>query len=159
MSKVYLDTSFVSACVTERDDPSSVYRRVTSLAWWSSQRRFHEILVSAEVVDELSAPGYRQRVEALNWIRQIPIAEIDERVRSLAATFVAEKVMPAPVAGDAIHVAVACIHRIEYLLSWNVRHLANPNKLAHLSSICARTGIWPPRIVTPDLLWERNDEA
>jgi len=55
-----------------------------------------------------------------------------------------------------MHVAAACVHRIDYLLSWNVRHLANPNKLTHLQAICVRTGYMPPRIVTPDLLWEKS---
>lgn len=62
--------------------------------------------------------------------------------------------MPSPVAGDALHVAASCIHRIDYLLSWNVRHLANPNKVSHLQTICVRTGHIPPKIVTPELLWE-----
>lgn len=67
--------------------------------------------------------------------------------------------MPAPVAGDAVHVAVACVHGLEYILSWNVRHLANPNKVAHLRAVCTRAGYAPPAIVTPDLLWETADEG
>ena len=62
--------------------------------------------------------------------------------------------MPGPVFGDAVHVAVCCVQQVHYLLSWNVRHLANPNKLAHLQTICVRTGHTPPWIITPDLLWE-----
>jgi hypothetical protein len=71
---------------------------------------------------------------------------------------VREKVMPAPVAGDAIHVAVATIYGADYILSWNVRHLANPSKTRHLQAICLRAGLVPPQIVTPDMLWEENDE-
>lgn len=66
--------------------------------------------------------------------------------------------MPKPVAGDAIHVAVAAVHGIEYVLSWNVRHLANPNKLRHLQSICLRSGLVAPQIITPELLWEDDDD-
>ena len=57
-----------------------------------------------------------------------------------------------------MHVAAATIHRADYLLSWNVRHLANPNKVRHLTTICIRLGLLPPQIVTPDLLWEDADE-
>lgn len=74
----------------------------------------------------------------------------------MAQVMVLEKVMPAPIAGDAVHVSVVCTHRIDYLLSWNVRHLANPNKLVHLRAICVRMGLMPPQIVTPDLLWEET---
>lgn len=43
------------------------------------------------------------------------------------------------------------------MLTWNVRHLANPNKLKHLREICRRVGLIPPKIVTPDLLWESEE--
>lgn len=63
--------------------------------------------------------------------------------------------MPTPAGtGDAIHVAVATIHACEFLLSWNVKHLANQNKVRHLRVLCQRLGLVPPTIVTPDLLWE-----
>jgi hypothetical protein len=72
---------------------------------------------------------------------------------------VKEKVMPAPsVAGDAVHVAVATIYRMDYILTWNVRHLANPNKRIHFGVICMRLGLVPPQIVTPDMLQEIDDE-
>ena len=63
--------------------------------------------------------------------------------------------MPGPaVSGDAIHVAAATVHRVDYLLTWNARHMANPNKRAHFATICLRLGLVPPQIVTPDLLQE-----
>lgn len=95
----------------------------------------------------------------MDWVAEVPLIDIDEEVRGLASIFVAERVMPAPIAGDAIHVAAACVHEIEYVLSWNVRHLANPNKAEHLRVVCVRAGYLPPRIVTPDLLWEPPDES
>lgn len=58
----------------------------------------------------------------------------------------------------AVHVAAACVHGMEYLLTWNVRHLANPNKLAHLSTVCLRLGVVPPRILTPEFLWEAEHD-
>lgn len=61
--------------------------------------------------------------------------------------------MPGPsLSGDAIHVAIATVHRMDFILSWNVKHLANPNKRTHFSVICMRTGFLPPTIVTPDML-------
>lgn len=96
---------------------------------------------------------------ALQWIADVPLLDVDDAVRALAELLVRERVMPAPVAGDAVHVAVACVHAVEYILSWNVRHLANPNKVAHLRAVCIRAGYHPPAILTPDLLWETTDEA
>jgi len=83
----------------------------------------------------------------------------NEEVRGLAELLVREKVMPGPVGGDAVHVAFATVHAVDYVLTWNVRHLANPSKLAHLRTICLRAGFLPPQIVAPKLLWEEDNET
>jgi predicted nucleic acid-binding protein len=76
-------------------------------------------------------------------------------IRGLAKIRVSEKVMPGPDAsGDAVHVAAAIAHRVDYLLTWNVRHLANLNKLEHVRVICQRLGYIPPVITTPDVARE-----
>jgi hypothetical protein len=157
MPLVYLETSFVSACVTSRVDPASIYRRDLSQDWWQTQASRHELAISAEVIVELSRPTFPRSREALAWVAGLPLLDVDDEVRGFAAILVREQVMPAPVAGDAVHVAVACVHEVDYVLSWNVRHLANPNKLTHLLTVCVRAGYMPPRIVTPDLLWEDDD--
>jgi hypothetical protein len=154
MARVYLDTSFVSACVTTRSDAVSVVSRETSQEWMATQAHQHEVFVSAEVFNELDDAAYRSREPALELIGSLQSLEISDQVIGLATVLVAEKVMPGPIGGDSVHVAVCCIHRVDYLLSWNVRHLANPNKIAHLRTICTRLGLIPPIIVTPDLLWE-----
>ena len=155
---VYLETSFLSACVTDRTDPASVYRRELSREWWSVQARRYDLFISAEVVAELSHADYPCREAALEFIAALPLLPVTDEVRGLAELLVREKVMPAPVAGDALHVAVATVHETDYMLSWNVRHLANPSKTAHLRRICLRAGMTPPQIVTPELLWEEDDE-
>jgi hypothetical protein len=157
MARVYLETSLISACVTTRKDPASIYRRDASREWWSTQASRHALFVSAEVLEELSQPTYPCSKAALAWIQDVPLLEIDEEVLGLASILVQERVMPAPVAGDAIHVAASCVHQMDYLLSWNVRHLANPNKVEHLRTICIRCRLLPPRIITPDSLWEDSD--
>ncbi len=158
MAQVYIETSFISACVTNRTDSASVYRRQVSREWWETQAGLYTIFTSAEVVAELSHPQYPLSQQALAWIRNVSLLPITDEVSGLARIFVREKVMPGPVAGDAIHVAVASAHAMDYLLTWNVRHLANPNKLEHLQVVCLRVGIIPPRIVTPDFLWELDNE-
>lgn len=115
MAEVYLETSFVSACVTSRTDPASLYRRQASLEWWSSQRVRHNLFVSAEVVKELSHPQFNARDQALEYIREIPLLDLDEGVFGLAAILIREKVMPGPAGGDAVHLAAASVHGMDYL--------------------------------------------
>lgn len=94
MARVYLETSFISACVSTREDAASVARRNTSLEWWRTQRGYHEAFVSAEVVTELDAdwPG---RAAALELARSIPVVRLTPAVAALAELLVRERVMPA----------------------------------------------------------------
>lgn len=154
---VYLETSFISACVTDRPDHASVFRKNVSREWWNTQAKFYKLATSAEVLAELSRPGFRRSREALQLAAPLPLLPINEEVQGLATLLVNERIMPGPVSGDAIHVAAAMVHEVDYLLSWNVRHLANPNKVEHLRIICVRLGLIPPQILTPDQLWEERN--
>jgi hypothetical protein len=155
MARMYLETSFFSACVSDRSDAGSVYRREQSRQWWTTQRHHHALFLSPEVLTELSRPSYPHRKLALEMTVEVEILALTPEVRGLAKILVGEKVMPGPDAsGDAVHVAAAVVHRVEYLLSWNVRHLANMNKLEHLRTICQRLGYISPVITTPDVVWE-----
>jgi hypothetical protein len=154
MATIYLDASFISACVTDRTDARSIARRETSQEGWETQRAAHELFISQEVLRELSDPAFAKRDEAKILVSRVPLLEIDDEIAGVAEVFVREYLMPAPAVGDAVHVAVCAVHGVEYLLSWNVRHLANPNKTSHLRALCRRLGLVPPLIVTPDLLWE-----
>ena len=155
MAVVYLETSFVSACVTDRQDPASVYRRDISLQWWNEQRGRHEVAVSQEVIEELSRPEFRRSFDALALIADVPLLEIDGETAGIAEILVRERVMPQPARGDALHVAVCCQRGVDCVLSWNVKHLANPSKIEHLRLICRRLGLIPPTILTPEnYFWE-----
>lgn len=86
-------------------------------------------------------------------LKGLTVLELTIEVEQFAELLVKERVMPGPSkSGDAIHVAVATIHRMDFMLTWNVKHLSNPNKQTHLAVICMRAGLTPPMIVTPDML-------
>ena len=159
MARVYLETSFFSMCVTSRTDDLDIGRRASSNIWWQTQARHHDLFISPEVVRELSAPKFPNRDQALAMLSGLTVLEFTTEVIDLADVLVSDKIMPAPaVEGDALHLAVAIIHQTEYLLTWNVKHLANPNKRTHLGVLCMRLGLAPPQLVTPDLLQEFDDD-
>jgi len=159
MARVYLETSYFSMCVTSRTDDLDVGRRASSKLWWQTQAKHHDLFISPEVVRELSAPAFPSRDLALVMLRGLTVLEFTTEVVELAEVLVRERAMPAPaVEGDALHLAVAIIHQMEYILTWNVKHLANPNKRTHLAVLCMRLGLAPPQLVTPDLLQEFDDD-
>jgi hypothetical protein len=132
------------------------------LAWWQIYARRFELCISPEVVRELSSAEFPEAVRqpALMMLSGLEVLAFTTEVAELAELLVKERVMPAPaVEGDAIHIAFCVIHQIDYLLTWNQKHLANPNKRVHLAVICARLNLIAPQIVTPDLMIvEENDE-
>jgi hypothetical protein len=137
MARVYLETSFFSACVSARTSPKSIGWRETSNEWWRTQAPRHELYVSDEVVEEHSDPEFVQGPAALAMLQGLRLLELGQEVRGLAEILVREKLMPRPsVSGDAIHVAAATVHRMDYVLTWNVQHMANPNKRAHFATLC-----------------------
>ncbi|MBU6413746.1 MAG: hypothetical protein KGS45_09740 [Planctomycetes bacterium] len=152
MARVYLETTVLSAIVTDRLDLASLYRRESSRKWMQEVGPEHELFTSVEVIRELSDPRFPLRVAALEHAEQLPLLEINDEVIACAQMLVTSLVMPQPVAGDALHVAVCAVHGIDYLLSWNVKHLSNPNKVPHLRSALAEMGLDAPAILTPDML-------
>ena len=138
-----------------RTDPKSVYRRDVSREWWNTQRGFFDVFASAEVIDELQNPNYPNSKSALAWISDVPLLTVTDEAIGIAQILIDERLMPQIMGSDAVHVAIAATQHIDHILSWNVRHLANPNKRDQLRKVLARIGIIAPEIVTPDLLWEK----
>lgn len=159
MAKVYVETSFFSVCVTTRSNPLDIGRREASNRWWAEQAGNFDLFISAEVARELDAPGFVQRERGLAMLDGLTALALTSTVYGFADVLVRERVMPGPaVAGDAVHVAAAAVHRMDYILTWNIRHLANPNKRTHLAVVCMRAGLMAPQLVTPDLLQVSDHE-
>jgi hypothetical protein len=150
---VYIETTVPSAYVTNRQDPSSAHRRIITRDWWSQQLNQYECWISDNVEIELSAGEWPGKADALRLIEDLPRLDVNDEVFGVAAKYIDEKLVPAGLAGDAAHLAVACVHEVDFLLSWNIRHLANPNKMDHLTVINRRLGLLTPQIVTPEMLW------
>jgi len=152
-SSVYIETTIPSAYVTSRTDVGSVHRREATREWWHIQRSLYDTCISENVTLELAQGDWPGQAEALALIDSLPRLVIDAEVMGVASRYISEKLVPADLSGDAAHLAVACIHNVDFLLTWNIRHLANPNKYDHLTVINRRLGLLTPRIVTPEMLW------
>jgi hypothetical protein len=154
---VYVETSVPSAYVSARTDPGSVHRRAVTREWWQEQSTRYEIRVSDAVVLELSQGDWPGKEAALQLVEPLQRVLIDDEVIAVASRYIHEHLVPAGLVGDAAHLAAACVHEVDFLLTWNIRHLANPNKLDHLTVINRRMGLLTPRIVTPDMLWKEDE--
>ena len=152
-ASVYIETTVPSAYITRRSDPSSLHRRNVTREWWDSQLNLYDVYMSDNVLLELEGGEWPGQPEALDLIDPLPRLAVAPEVIAVAARYVAERLVPADLGGDATHLAVTCVHAMDFLLTWNIRHLANPNKLDHLTVINRRLGLLTPQIVTPEMLW------
>ncbi len=153
---VYVETTVFSAFVSEREDVASLYRRDTTRQWWAMQAQLYELRTSEAVLSELRAGNYPRQQEAVELAESLVSIEIADEALSVAELYVRHHLMPEPTTGDALHLAVASLSEVDFLLTWNIRHLANPNKLEHLEVINRRLGLLTPLIVTPESLWKED---
>jgi predicted nucleic acid-binding protein len=112
-----------------------------------------EAFTGSEQLDNPEAS--RRRVEVLREIAELPI---DDEVRKLAEEFVSKGGIPSAAEADALHIAVAAVHHIDYLLTRNFRHIDNAAMKPVIRSICAIAGYTRPEICAPMELLEEDDE-
>ena len=152
-SSVFIETSVPSAYASARSDPASVHRREATRQWWKVQLPLYTPFVSDGVMVELGKGNWPGRTEALALVEALPHLLVDGEIAAVARRYVAERLVPEGLGGDALHLAIACVNEMDFLLTWNIRHLANPNKQEHLTVINRRLGLLTPAIVTPEMLW------
>ena len=149
---VYVETSILSAYVDDRDDIASRFQRRETLHWWRQERDRFWLFCSELVLAELERvvfPGQRQAVKLA---RSLPFLPVTEAVIGAGKYYAEHHAMPQGDIGDAYHLALASVHEIDYLLTWNCKHLANANKVEHLRTLNLRLGLAIPTILTPQML-------
>ena len=154
---VYVETTIPSYYCDDRPGVAAEIRRTRE--WWDKEREAYECFISPVVVDELRTGHYQSQRACLALIERLPLLAVTTEVVEIAEVYQVHRLMPKRPAADAIHVALASYYRMDYLLTWNCRHIANANKARHLERINARLHLACPALVTPHLLqpWEQTD--
>ncbi len=115
-------------------------------------RSSFELFVSQAVVAECSAGDRAAADERLVYVDGIPILEIDDDARLLAKTLLANVPLPPKADVDALHIAIAALGGIDYLLTWNCKHIANPSLRRIIDNVLVVADVIPPVICTPQEL-------
>ncbi|HSG41216.1 MAG TPA: type II toxin-antitoxin system VapC family toxin [Thermoanaerobaculia bacterium] len=152
-AKVYLETTIVSylAARLSRDLIVAAHQQLTA-DWWSIRRPGFEIFTSEFVVREASVGDESVAQKRLALLAGIPVLEITESALNLARELIHRKIVPQRYAEDASHIAIATVHGMDYLLTWNCKHIANAQLEKGIGAICRAAGYEPPVICTPEEL-------
>jgi len=145
---IYLETSVIGAYL----DKGESFRRDLTIRWWEHEMRDYRAYVSPLVERELERTREPYRRSYLALIRDLPRLEVTEEAAILADGYMARGIFQRKYLGDALHVALASLHKIDYLVTWNFGHLANVQRQARVKLFNTAAGFFVPEIVTPEFL-------
>lgn len=152
--RVYVETSVISYLTARpsRDLITAAHQELTR-QWWSAATDHFDLVVSRFVLDEAAlgdAQAAKQRMELL---QVLPLLGLDIRSQQLAQTLLSRGALPRKALYDALHVAVCAIEKVDILVTWNCKHIANVTKYSLIEAACRDAGFKAPRICTPVELW------
>ncbi len=147
---VYLDTSLVSAYWYEGGDVALLARRFHTREWWDIERRHFSVLTSGFSEGELRAGRFPRQRDCLKMVRRLGYLSATATSRELAKEIVRLAIVPPNKATDAAHLATAAVHGVDYLLTWNYSHMANPVVQRRLEALCEATDLTVPLLVSPE---------
>jgi hypothetical protein len=149
---VYLDTTVLSSYWYEGSDILALARRITTREWWAVERPHFTVWASSTTEDELEAGRYPRQTEVIAMARRLRFLPMIVEARDFAEELLRQRVVPESKPGDALQMAVAAAHHVDYLLTWNYAHLANPIAQAHLEAACRQAGWRAPLLVSPETI-------
>ena len=152
-SSVYVETSVISyySARPSRDIVTAARQTLTQ-EWWEDARDRFDLYVSVLVLEEAKSGGTEAARRRLSAISGLPILEINDTAEKLAKRFLEESAIPASSPEDALHIALATVHGMDFLLTWNFRHINNAEIKTRIRNIIEAAGYESPVICSPEEL-------
>jgi hypothetical protein len=150
--RVYIETTIPSYLTAwpSRDLVRAAHQQITR-EWWATRGDF-ELYASRLVVRECQAGDAEAAADRLAAMAEIPLLEQGTDAAALAEVLLRDVPLPDKAASDALHIATAAIHGMDYLLTWNCTHIANVAFRPQIEAVCRAAGYEPPLICTPEEL-------
>ncbi len=147
---VYIETTIPSYLTARRSSELQMAaNQQATRAWWDHERQHFDLYISQVVLTEIHCgdrDAAERRMRVLDGVLQL---DVNDAVRELADRLIAEHALPATAQDDALHIAVAAVHGMDYLLTWNCRHIANAIMRPKIEQTCRLVQYEPPVICTP----------
>ncbi len=153
--RCYIETT-IPSYLTARPSRDLVVqaRQHLTREWWETQASRYDCYVSYAVLAEVAEGDPRASDLRLESLEGLPILELTEEADQLACTILKTIQVPTRASEDALHIALASVNAIDYLVTWNFKHLVNPANFKKLRAICEKAGYQLPEICTPEELLE-----
>jgi len=150
---VYLETSVIGYATSRpsRDLVVAGHQQITR-EWFAHRARKYDLFISQLVAREAGGGDVDAARERSAFLQDIPRLGVTDAAADLAAKLVASGAVPRKASEDALHIAVATVHGVDYLLTWNCKHIANATMRQAIERVCREIGYEPPVICTPEEL-------
>jgi predicted nucleic acid-binding protein len=147
--KIYFDTS-VPSNFYDTDKPEQT--ALTRLFWEDYLSKFNSYVSEATIQEIRGTKDLEKRQNVLQLIKRVKLLKITTKVEDLAEKYLQVKVVPRSYPIDALHLACVTLYKIDFLLTWNIAHMANPNKRKQLTDFNISAGLFIPQLTTPEEL-------
>ena len=150
---VYIETSIVSYLMARpsRDLLAAAWQKVT-IDWWDTQRDRFDLFASDIVIEEAGKGDEIAAARRLEALAAIPLLTITDEVLVFSEALIQAGAVAKKAIGDSLHIALSAVHGLDYLLTWNYRHIDNAETKPIIRSICLTNRYGYPEICTPQEL-------
>ncbi|MGG6267993.1 type II toxin-antitoxin system VapC family toxin [Leptolyngbya sp. AN03gr2] len=150
---VYIETSILGY-LTARSTENLILAANMQITkdWWKFRRNAFVLYTSEAVLDEAAQGDSEIATQRLEFLSNLPLLALNQAVQDLALQFLSRSSLPPKARIDAIHIAAATIHEMDYLLTWNCKHIANAQIQRKLAEISLDSGYRLPILCTPNEL-------
>ncbi len=153
MQTVYIETTVPSYLGAHPSSQKSIATdQQTTHQWWANERNRFRLYTSIFTIDEASGGDAGAAARRMLFLQGIPQLTVNPEIEPLAEDLVRLLRLPAKAVMDASHLAICILHQVDYLLTWNCKHLANPVLQKELVEYCRYHDLYIPIICTPEAL-------
>ncbi len=150
LPKLYLETTIPSYLTARRSPLARIATdQQTTQDWWDFQRHEYELFISEAVIEEISRGDARMAAQRVDLVRGLPVLRRTAKTELIEARLLREGIIPAKAEQDAAHLALAAVHGMDYLLTWNCTHINNVRKEHEIAAACLAFGCACPTLCTP----------
>jgi hypothetical protein len=153
MKSVYVESSVISYLKARisRDVVTSARQNIT-IEWWESYRNYYELYISELVIEEISSGDTAAASARLTVTENIAVLVTTDSAIELARTLLAQDAIPANSVEDAMHISIAAVQGIDFLLTWNFKHINNANTRHRIERVIDAAGYNCPVLCSPEEL-------
>ena len=150
---LYMETTIPSYLLADSSrDIVAAGRQAITRKWWLRDQTHFDIFISRVVLEEAAEGDKQAARKRLEFLDRFPVLKGTPEVEALTQVYVEERIVPSGYEHDAAHLAIATQYEIQFLCTWNFRHLANVFALKRFRVVNEKKGLLVPHVCTPEEL-------